>query len=690
MDYQLFNIFYIILAFFLVFVAPGYCLISYLRPKERPGFADLFFITVLVSVTVSGFIGLALAQAGVYSLFNMLLSIVLLLAFFVALSPERLKRGFLLPRTGKIRLTHIFIVLILITSATLFSKPFEWILGGRDPGVYVNAGVMIARTGSLVFHDRFLAEMDDSLFHELYPVDDQFPVHPYKGTPIYQQFPGFYITDKDTGELMPQFLHLWMIWIAIFYSILGLKLSLYVTPFFALLSVLSVYLFTKDLFDGKTALIASLLLSLNYAEIWYARYPTAEIFTQFLFFSGLYLFNLAVKHREKMFSLIAALALGQTFLARVDMILIVFPLAFYYLFFLFKHRKFSSVEKWFIFPFLLVLTYALLHWRIFAPFYTAYFFQGFEVLIAGVAVFSFILITFLVLYTDTPRRIMKRIGWNKEKLKVFSSLFLILICVYSYYLRPAGDITSDSYNFVKLGWYLPGIGLALAIIGLVLIINLREDSGVMLFVCMLLLFATFFIYASQISPDHPWWVRRFVPVVIPSLIIVSSFFLVWLSRIRYKIAYKNSFFLLSAMLLFLLVAGNVGMTRVLFDYVEYQGSIYTVNEFAGKIGDGAVVFIGGNRILNETFAVPLYYLYGKNINPVANFSEPGLVDRILSDYGKEKVALISDERITYPGLYESSSGVLVISKMVDVYDQPFSHKGYANSTYYIYRNQPTG
>ena len=686
MDYQLFNIFYILLAFLLVFVAPGYCLISYLRPKERPRFADLSFFTILVSVTVSGLIGIALAQAGVYSLLNMLLALGLLSAFFVALFPERLKRGFLPSRTGKIRSAHIFIILILIISVALFFKPFEWVLGGRDPGVYVNAGVMIARTGSLVFHDHFIAEMDDSLFKEIYPVDDQFPVHPFKGTPIYQQFPGFYITDKNTGEIMPQFLHLWMIWIAIFYSILGLDLALYVTPFFALLAVLSVYLFTKDLFDEKTALIASFLLSLNYAEVWYARYPTAEIFAQFLFFSGLYSFNLAVKHREKVFSLIAALALGQTFLTRIDMILVVIPLAFYYLFFFFKRNKFTSVEKWFIAPFLLALSYALLDWYIFAPFYTAYSFQGFAVLIACIAVLSLIFTALLALYTDIPSRIMAKVSPNRKKLVFLFSLFLVLVCIYSYYVRPAGDITNDSHNLGKLGWYLPGMGLALSIMGLVLIINLREDSQAMLFACMLLLFAAFFITSSQISPDHPWWARRFVPVVIPSLIIFSSFFIGWLSRIRYGLAFQKVFVILSVLLFVLVAVANYNLSSKLVDFVEYRGSIDYVKDLSDKMKEGSIVLMNGNWLLNNRFGTALYYISGKNVVPLGEVSNYSNINKILNCYPSVPIFLISDKELSnMTSFKEVDRGEIILPEMPHFYDKVPIEEIYVNSTYILYR-----
>ena len=41
----------------------------------------------------------------------------------------------------------------------VFPPPSEYIIGGKDPGVYMNAGVQIAQRGSLVIDDRLVASL---------------------------------------------------------------------------------------------------------------------------------------------------------------------------------------------------------------------------------------------------------------------------------------------------------------------------------------------------------------------------------------------------------------------------------------------------------------------------------------------------------------------------------------------------
>ena len=39
----------------------------------------------------------------------------------------------------------------------LATPAFPYVLGGRDPGIYVQAGAVIDRTGDVVFHDQPIA-----------------------------------------------------------------------------------------------------------------------------------------------------------------------------------------------------------------------------------------------------------------------------------------------------------------------------------------------------------------------------------------------------------------------------------------------------------------------------------------------------------------------------------------------------
>ena len=52
-------------------------------------------------------------------------------------------------------------VLLLLVSAVAIARPFEWTLGGRDPGIYISGGALIAQSGSALEADPVAAEISD-------------------------------------------------------------------------------------------------------------------------------------------------------------------------------------------------------------------------------------------------------------------------------------------------------------------------------------------------------------------------------------------------------------------------------------------------------------------------------------------------------------------------------------------------
>src|SRR5690606_36059753 len=79
------------------------------------------------------------------------------------------------------------------------------------------------------------------------------------------------------------------------------------------------------LYNKIAGLLASLILVLNFAQIWYARYPTSEIFTMFVILSGIIAFLIFMKTRSPVYSCIAAVCFGEILLTRIDSFLISIP-----------------------------------------------------------------------------------------------------------------------------------------------------------------------------------------------------------------------------------------------------------------------------------------------------------------------------------------------------------------------------
>ena len=69
-----------------------------------------------------------------------------------------------------------------------FFPPSEYIIGGKDPGTYMNEGIQIAQRGALVFRDPVVASVPPFARDLFFPSHQR---HDYYGT----RFMGFFITE---------------------------------------------------------------------------------------------------------------------------------------------------------------------------------------------------------------------------------------------------------------------------------------------------------------------------------------------------------------------------------------------------------------------------------------------------------------------------------------------------------------
>ena len=77
-------------------------------------------------------------------------------------------------------------------------------------------------------------------------------------------------------------------------------------------------------------------------------------------------------------------------------------------------------------------------------------------------------------------------------------------------------------SFVRLGWYLSRLGLALATIGAAATVLRSTNRGLSLFLLTSLLVTIYYLFDPRIAPDHFWAVRRYIPVTIPmSLLFIG-------------------------------------------------------------------------------------------------------------------------------------------------------------------------
>ena len=345
-----------------LFLLPGYVTARALfRNGEALSAGEKIFIPLAASILISAWVGLLLAEFGAFSI--PALSI-LVLAYSLIVWLATRKRW----ETWSWQFRPDWIFLLLLTLAVLLAaKPAEYFLGGTDAGSYVNLGVNIARTGAIAIHDPQVAALSaDSGKQFFWGLINPFML--YKAV----RLPGFFVADQPSGLVLPQFLHLYAVWLAIFDSSIGLQIGLYATPLIGVLGSVAFYFVAKTLFNSRNlARLAFFLIIILVPQFWFARYPVAEGMTQFLMLTGMFAFLRFSKSDPPPgigLPLLAGVAFGEIFLARADAVLLLVPIGIYALFIFFT-RSWTRASAAFLISFGVVFFHSLVHVAVFAPNY---------------------------------------------------------------------------------------------------------------------------------------------------------------------------------------------------------------------------------------------------------------------------------------------------------------------------------
>jgi dolichyl-phosphate-mannose-protein mannosyltransferase len=587
-----------IIAVPLLFFLPGWItLFAFGGGKAAIGrlqYIEVLFLRTLISVLVTSIFGLAIAiaVAGWFSLAN-LTAVVFL--YSIALTLVFRRRICRIPYSEKfIDSSLVILLLIAIAAGVLYFRPFEHILGGRDPGVYVNTGVNIANTGALKIYDPLLDSID--------PADQRPFYHIRNG--LLQKYSAFPVDDPAKGTISPYFYHMYPTWIAIFTVLFGIKGSLYVNAAFGILSLIAVYLLSKRLFDPAVGILAALILSINIAQVWLARYPTTEIFCQFLIMSGLYTTALFTKERGKLYGVIGALSFGTAFLTRFDVLLLLPPI--FALFYCRSYKRIETRDLFFIVPFALLMLLGIVYdWTI-ARKPTMVILASFKSIMSAtslltLAVSAVALLGAIRLVPGKIKSIVSGLFCDRRWWRYLIMALIILLAIYAYFLRPHLSESENAANFVQLGWFLSPVGLALALAGVILYLHDGADRNNILFFLIAIFVSSFFIYRKMIFPQYMWAVRRFVPVVVPSLVIFGSYAIYRIGTGIKKFGKPLAVVCTVTVVAFSFIKGAQS-----FRHTDYKGAINFSREVSARFsGDDIIV------CENDWLATPLQYFFNK-------------------------------------------------------------------------------
>ncbi len=439
--------------------------------------------------------------------------------------------------------TLLILAGVIILAVFLFFQPYQYLDGGWDPGHYVNTGIHIARTGSLTYQDNLLAESEASA-RELTAAFIR-----ADGTGI--KYPGLYIMDINQGLLVPQFLYLYPVWIAIFYTLGGVSAALLVNPFLAVGSVIMIFLIGRRLLGRPYGLLAALLLAVNVIQIWNARFSTAEVLAQFFLLAGFYLWLRYLATGERLAAFLSGLALGEFLLVSITCVLLV-PVVIIYLIY-----RLNKKDLFFAVPFFLLLLQLLFQLFTFTSIYleTVTYFFGRQEIYAALTGFFTIVIMFLLLRKRDLR------GCFRIPLIVF----ILILFVYAYFIRPLGSGSIERFNLRVLGNYLSVYGLLLALAGLCLLIYREKRPEIFFMTAAALVFAVFFIYNKRMVSRYPFSLRRYIPALIPLSVI-------WITYLFQRLRTKAGV-VLTLIAVPLLVLIPLNKNRNLLLAGDYRGAV---------------------------------------------------------------------------------------------------------------------
>jgi 4-amino-4-deoxy-L-arabinose transferase-like glycosyltransferase len=613
----------------------GWLLMQQWVSKQRPFTGtrlEAVFASLTLGLIIMGWLAFVLAELGSFSIFTLGL-LWAGLSLFLVLRRRHGSHGQFVFTPPPAKQIFAFLPgwvewaalgLWLVAAVYLFGRPHQFVVGGADAGVYVNLGAEIAKNGSILIQDDFLANLPASLYPAfLRPQNNA--IAPY------YILPAFFVIGEPIGEITPQFYHLHPVWQAVAYSLggqsSGVQAELLMSGFWALLSALAVYLSVRRIVGWETALLALAGLSLNALQVWFARYPTTETFTQFLLWAGFWSLGVWLENPEERpyWGLLAGLALGQSFLVRIDM-LFVLPILGLFGLWLWVRAGWKQDYNWFFLPLLLLILHSLVHalWQS-----RPYFFElfGFALRLlrvnwyipVGAGIIGIVLLIGLGRY----RRQFIRLGRYQRQFLMSLIAVFIVWALYGWFVRPYfGQTTfwNDPYsegaipqlnheNLIRLGWYLSPVGIWLGVAGIGLLIwQVNRETAVMLATSLLICL----IYLTNIraNPHQIYAMRRYVPVVMPLFIIGGACFLGWLAA--HKKIWSSS---VALILTLVWLGGFAWLARGFIRQVDYQGILPQIDQLASQFEPGAVLIFNDAAPISQgdIIGTPLRFLKGYDV-----------------------------------------------------------------------------
>lgn len=560
---------------------------------------ERFFWQVIISVAWSLALVLAMAAIGVYRYERLLAAnVVVSLALVVAARGGLLWRG----TQAKVTIAVLVPLTLLGLGVWRFFPASEYVIGGKDPGVYVNEGIAIARTGQLFRRDAVVAnvpEADRDLFFRSHQSNMYYGL----------RFMGVFITDPSTGEVISGWPHLYPASIAIGQGLAGTVGATNMVALWATLGLLAVYFFGARLVGRLPAVFAVGALALNVVEVWYARYPNAEVVMQALLFAALLALARAHQDGDRFFGWVAGALLALLLFLRLDLMMaiavVVAALALRWIVQAERPRA-GTVAVLAVGTGLALAYYWGPMWWYAWPYSVNLPPAATSAALAAAALV-------IVLVLGSQRRHLA--AWATRLLPLTCAVILVALAAYALFLREPGGRLTD-YNAYALRTYRDAYvfwpALIAAIAGYAMAAR-REFWRDPAFFLIFAAFSLFFFYKIRVVPEQFWMARRFVPVILPGTLLLASAAAFGSSTPEHRRTVRRA---VAAIAFMVFIGGQyVKAAAPIAKHVEYKGAIRQVDRLASLFTARDLVIVESRNAGSDfhVLALPLAYVYGLQV-----------------------------------------------------------------------------
>jgi hypothetical protein len=479
---------------------------------------------------------------------------------------------------------------VIIGGAIFFLPGFHYAYDDKDPGTYVAHAFAIAREGDVYIDDPVLER-------GLSPAFDQAG-----------RFPGLWLDADRPNHVTSQFYHLYSSLLATAEDIGGPRALFNLTPLLAIGSCCLLVLATRRAAGTVVAIVAGALLVTSMMQVWQAKYPSTEIVAQLLLSGAILAAVLAIDRRWAGAAFVVGILAGTSFLARPDGFLYVLLTAGAAAIVIAAGRSDARVVA--VMGGLAVsLPYAFWNAYVARDNYTSANSVPGPITLVGAVVLAIVAgVLVRTLLVALGRRFPSRQFDNPGQLLArwrfplgvalsiaFGALFLVLFFRRQLfgedygYLHFTGRVERSyaEMNLPWLSWFVTVRGLVVMWLGLCVVLIQRWRASLFALIGTGLLLLPLYLYDARVSMRLMWWVRRFIPAVLPAIVILMAIAIGWALLRRWwtvRIA--------AGVLLATLIIEYAAMSLPLRDHDEMGGSWDLSAAIAAQSGtdDGLFLF----------------------------------------------------------------------------------------------------